>query len=55
MKKKDIIEIRHLFQEILTDFKSDTGNSVYNRAERINNSVEKGIVICNKYINKVKE
>lgn len=57
MKKEDIYEIRMLFAKILNDYQNDTGKnpdgSPICRATRIGNSVEKGIEICNNYINKM--
>ena len=58
MKKSDIFKIRTLFQNILNDYRNDVGKnedgSPICRATRIENSVDKGVEICNSYINKTK-
>lgn len=58
MKKIDIYEIRTLFAAILSDYRNDVGKhpdgSPICRATKIQNSVQKGLKICNKYINKMK-
>ena len=49
--------IRQLFEKILSDFRNDTGKckdgSPICRATRIQESVQKGIDICNKYLDKM--
>ena len=57
MKKADIYEIRHLLEKIRNDFNNDAprGNgNCGNRGELINESVESGVDICNKYLSKMK-
>lgn len=57
MKKADMAIIRQLFEKILSDFRNDTGKckdgSPICRATRIQESVQKGIDICNKYLDKM--
>ena len=58
MKKNDIYELRTLFWKIDSDFKNDVGmhedGSVICRATLIQDSVKKGLKICNDYIEKMK-
>jgi len=57
MKKVDIYEIRSLFGRILSDYRNDVGKnsdgSPICRATKINNSVKRGLEICNNYIDKM--
>jgi len=57
MKKIDIYKIRELFAKINSDYKDDVGflkgGSLVCRASKIEDSIKKGIIICNEYINKM--
>lgn len=52
MKKEEIYELRDLFHQILNDYKNDVSTEC--RAMKIYDSVEKGVEICNRSINKMK-
>jgi hypothetical protein len=57
MKKIDIYKIRTLFEKILNDYTNDVAKysdgSPHCRATKIHESVQKGIEICESYINKM--
>ncbi|KKN59953.1 hypothetical protein LCGC14_0537030 [marine sediment metagenome] len=57
MKKEDIYEIRKLFQKIAHDYTNDVGKqadgSAICRATLIEDSIERGVEICNNSINKM--
>lgn len=56
MRKKEIYELRTLFERILSDYRNDVGKhpdgSPICRATGIQESVKKGIEICNNDIMK---